>query len=73
MKQTIITYLITAAGGGVGSIVLSAAIRALPEPLQNGSRFYLFFYRFSNLLLANKDRSDAAKEIVKNSGNNPGQ
>lgn len=43
-------------GGGL-AIVLSAAARALPEPLPMGSRLYLFTFRFVQLLLANLDLS----------------
>jgi hypothetical protein len=47
--------------GAVTAIVLSAAARALPEPLPAGSRLYLFGYRLAQNLLANYDKSDAAK------------
>ena len=47
--------------GGVAAIVLSAAVRALPEPLPMGSRGYLFVYRFANNLLANFDLADKFK------------
>jgi len=40
----------------------SRAARALPEPEVLGSRFYLWFYRFSQNLLANLDLSAAAKK-----------
>jgi hypothetical protein len=43
--------------GGVVAIVLSAAARALPEPVPMGSRFYLWFYNFAGYLLANFDRT----------------
>lgn len=36
-------------------IVFSAFARALPDPLPNGSRLYLFFYRFIQGLLVNWD------------------
>jgi hypothetical protein len=47
-------------GGGV-AIVFSAVARALPEPLPMGSRGYLFFYRFTQNLLANFDKGKLLK------------
>lgn len=49
-------YFIQWAIGGAGALVLSAAARALPTPDPMGSRFYLWFYRFSQNLLANFDK-----------------
>jgi hypothetical protein len=49
--------------GGAGALVISAALRALPEPLPMGSRVYLFVYRFSQNLLANFDLADRAKQL----------
>lgn len=46
------------ASGGVVALVISAAIRALPEPVPMGNRFYAWFYKFSNFLLANFDKSN---------------
>jgi hypothetical protein len=43
--------------GGAAALVLSAVARALPEPLPMGSRLYLFFYRFAQIMLANFDKS----------------
>lgn len=57
MRQYIITFIT----GGAASLVLSAAARALPEPVPMGSRFYLWFYRFSQNLMANFDKRDLAK------------
>ncbi len=57
MKQVLLQYATGAAAG----LILSAAARALPEPQPMGSRFYLWFYRFSQNLLANFDKSDATK------------
>ncbi len=45
--------------GAVGAVVLSAAVRALPEPTQGGSRVYLWLYRFAQNLLANFDKGGA--------------
>lgn len=47
------------ATGGVAALVLSAAARALPEPEPMGSRFYLWFYRFAQNLMANFDKGSA--------------
>ena len=55
------TQLLQWAVGGAGALVLSAAARALPEPLPTGSRLYLFFFRFAQLLLANLDKSGPPK------------
>jgi len=49
-----VTQLFT---GGAAAILLSAAARALPDPVPMGSRFYLWFFRFAQLLLANFDKS----------------
>ena len=35
---------------------LSAAARALPAPAPLGNRFYLWFYTFAHLMLANLDK-----------------
>jgi hypothetical protein len=43
--------------GAVAAIILSAAVRALPEP-ENGNKFYLWFYRFTHRLLANFDKAN---------------
>jgi len=57
MKQQLIQWAL----GGAGALVLSAAARALPEPVPMGSPLYAFFYRFVHLLLANFDKSGAPK------------
>jgi hypothetical protein len=44
----------------VAAIVLSAAARALPDPAPMGSRWYLWFYRFAQNVLANFDKSQKA-------------
>jgi hypothetical protein len=49
-----------AAGGGL-ALLLSAAARALPEPLPTGSRLYGFFYRFAQNMLANFDKGGQPK------------
>lgn len=58
MKSHVITFL----SGNAAALLFSAAARALPEPEVLGSRFYLWFYRFSQNLLANLDLSAAAKK-----------
>lgn len=46
---------------GAGSLyILSSAARSLPEPLPFGSRFYLWFYNFSQAMVANWDRISGA-------------
>lgn len=46
--------------GAVAAIVLSAAARALPDPAPMGSRWYLWFFRFAQNLLANFDKTQKA-------------
>jgi hypothetical protein len=48
--------------GGVGALLLSAAARALPEPVAAGNPFYAFVYRFAHLLLANFDKANLRNE-----------
>jgi hypothetical protein len=43
--------------GSAGTLLVSAAARALPDPTPAGSKFYLWFFRFTHLLLANFDKS----------------
>ncbi len=57
MKQYLAHW---AAGGGL-ALLLSAAARALPEPLPTGSRLYGFFYRFAQNMLANFDKGGQPK------------
>jgi len=45
--------------GGAGAILLSAAARALPEPVPSGNFFYQWLYRFAHLLLANFDKVES--------------
>jgi hypothetical protein len=44
--------------GSAAALLVSAAARALPEPLPGGSRFYSWFYRFAHYLLANFDKTE---------------
>ena len=44
--------------GGVGAILLSAAARALPEPVAEGNPLYAWVYRFAHLVLANFDKAN---------------
>ncbi len=55
MEQFLLQHVIHWAIAGGLSLVLSAAARALPEPVPNGSRLYLFFYRFVQGIMANPD------------------
>jgi len=43
--------------GAVVALIVSAAVRALQQPKPGGSAFYLWFYGFAQLLLANFDKS----------------
>jgi hypothetical protein len=47
--------------GGAGAILLSAAVRELPDPAPMGSRFYLWLFRFVHFALANFDKAVEAK------------
>jgi hypothetical protein len=42
--------------GAVAALVASAAVRALPAATASGSRFYLWFYNFTHLILSNYDK-----------------
>lgn len=50
-------YILNVLTGSAGALIASAAARALPEPSGHGSRFYLWFYRFAHLILANFDKT----------------
>jgi hypothetical protein len=43
--------------GAVAALVLSAAARALPDPVAGGNAFYAWMFRFAHLLLANFDKT----------------
>lgn len=43
-------------------LVVSSAIRALPEPKTTSSAFYLWFYAFTHALGANWDKVQAASD-----------
>jgi len=58
MKQLALNWLLY----GGGTLLASAAARAMPEPVPMGSRFYLFIYRFAQNLLANFDKTAATKK-----------
>ncbi len=55
------SWLVHPFSGAVGAIILSAAVRALPEPGSTGtnpfSALYGWFFRFMNGILANFDRA----------------
>lgn len=57
MKQQVLIWLT----GPAGWWVFSCLVRSLPEPVPMGSRFYLWMYRFVNLLAANKDLVDKTR------------
>jgi len=50
-------YLLHLLTGSAAALVLSAAARALPDPTPGGPRFYLWFFRFAHLVLANFDKA----------------
>lgn len=58
MFQTALEFIIQhqVVAGAVGALVVSAAVRALPDPAPNGNLFYLWLYRFSHAILANWDK-----------------
>ncbi len=47
--------------GGVATMTLSAAARALPAPSSDSSAFYGFFYRFVQNMMANFDKAQASR------------
>lgn len=53
--------LTTYAQGAIAAIVLSAAVRALPDPEPKGNKAYLFLFNFAHALLANFDKLAASK------------
>lgn len=55
--HSLMPYFWNPAFGAFAALVASAAVRAMPAPLSGGSRFYLWFYGFLQLLLANIDKS----------------
>jgi hypothetical protein len=57
-------YVWNPAFGAFAALVASAAVRAMPTPLTGGSRFYLWFYGFLQLLMANLDKSTISISAV---------
>ncbi len=57
LQQQIVQWIF---GGGI-ALVLSAAAHALPSPEPMGSRFYRWFYVFTQGLLANYEKARQAK------------
>jgi len=51
------THVLTFLSGNAAALLFSAAARALPQPEPFGSRFYLWFFRFVQNLLANFDKT----------------
>lgn len=43
--------------GSTGALVISAAARALPDPVPGGSQVYLWLFRFAHYVLANFDKA----------------
>ncbi|HWC98995.1 MAG TPA: hypothetical protein VG456_19680 [Candidatus Sulfopaludibacter sp.] len=48
--------------GSTGALILSAAARALPDPVGGGSRLYLWMFRFVHYVLANFDKAGGGNE-----------
>ncbi len=46
----------SAFGGAVLTVVLSAAVRALPDPPEGGGMFYRFVFNFAHAILSNYDK-----------------
>lgn len=42
--------------GSAAALVVSAAARALPQPVSTGSPVYAWFYQFTHIILANFDK-----------------
>jgi hypothetical protein len=62
--HNLMPYVWNPAFGAFAALVASAAVRAMPAPLTGGSRFYLWFYGFLQLLLANLDKSTISISAV---------
>ncbi len=63
MQQNVMNLLM----GSAGALLLSAAARALPEPAPLGSRFYMWFYQFTHILLANLDKVQIGHDVQSSS------
>lgn len=50
--------------GSVGALVISAAVRALPVPEPMGSKFYQWFYVFTQNVFINFDKSAQANRRI---------
>lgn len=59
MKQLALNWFLY----GGGTLIASAAARALPKPKLMGNRFYLWFYRFAHYVMANPDKAKAAGKL----------
>lgn len=67
MSPELQKYFVDLATGAAAAIVLSAAVQALPKPGPGGNSFYLWFYNFTQIVLANFDKARAtrpAKPVV---------
>jgi hypothetical protein len=58
MKQQFTDWLT----GGAAIWLLSAALRALPDPMPMGSRFYLWLYNFAGIIGTNFDKLTTKKK-----------
>ncbi len=56
-KTLVVQWLV----GGGAALVISAAVRSLPEPASNGSPVYLWAYRTIHAIFANWDKVGVAK------------
>jgi hypothetical protein len=54
-------FLNTPWGGAVVALLLSGAIRALPEPKESCGTFYAWLYNFGQFILQNYDKIGAKK------------
>ena len=61
MKQVLQQYAVQWLLNGGLAIAVSYAVRALEPPQPMGNRFYRWFYRWTQLMLANPDKAKQAK------------
>ncbi len=57
--------LITILTGGVAARQLSAAVRALEPPDAQSGKLYRWFYRYTQIAMANPDLADKAADLTK--------
>ena len=64
MFETVVNYLV----GGAGALIISAAVRTMPEPEVLGRNiWYTWLYDFVQIVLANPDKSGI--KLFGNGGN----